>query len=68
MGICIYQKIVNSLRCSRNTIQKYQGYLNATWQYVEIEPYIAVQVGKWLSQSLSDYIQNSFSLLFSRHF
>lgn len=34
------QKVINALNCSRNTIQKYQGYLIATWQYIEFEPYI----------------------------
>ncbi|MBM3198769.1 MAG: ATP-binding protein, partial [Chlamydiae bacterium] len=34
------QKIVKALNCSRNTLQKYQRYLQATWQYMEIEPFI----------------------------
>ena len=52
------QKVINALSCSRNTIQKYQGYLNATWQYVEIEPYIGNTL-KRLVKSPKGYLKNN---------
>ncbi len=52
------QKAINALQCSRNTIQKYQGYLIATWQYSEIEPYI-VNTLKRLVKSPKGYLKNN---------
>ncbi len=52
------QKVINALNCSRNTIQKYQGYLNATWQYIEIEPYIGNTL-KRLVKSPKGYLKNN---------
>jgi predicted AAA+ superfamily ATPase len=52
------QKVINALQCSRNTIQKYQGYLIATWQYVEIEPYIGNTL-KRLVKSPKGYLRNN---------
>jgi len=52
------QKVVNALSCSRNTIQKYQGYLTATWQYIEIEPYIGNTL-KRLVKSPKIYLINN---------
>jgi uncharacterized protein len=52
------QKVINALHCSKNTIQKYQGYLNATWQYVEIEPYIENTL-KRLVKSPKGYLKNN---------
>ncbi len=51
-------KVVNALQCSKNTIQKYQGCLNATWQYVEIEPYIGNTL-KRLVKSPKGYLKNN---------
>jgi uncharacterized protein len=52
------QKMINALQCSRNTVQKYQGYLIATWQYVEIEPYIGKTL-KRLVKSSKGYFRNN---------
>ena len=52
------QKVINALQCSRNTIQKYQGYLMATWQYVEVEPYIGNTL-KRLVKSPKVYLKNN---------
>lgn len=52
------QKVVNALQCSRQTMQKYQGYLMATWQYVEVEPYI-VNTLKRLVKSPKGYLRNN---------
>lgn len=52
------QKVVNALRCARNTLQKYQGYLNATWQYIEIAPYIGNTL-KRLVKSPKGYLKNN---------
>jgi predicted AAA+ superfamily ATPase len=52
------QKVINALHCSRNTIQKYQGCLNATWQYDEIEPYIGNTL-KRLVKSPKGYLKNN---------
>ena len=52
------QKIINALQCSRNTILKYQGFLMATWQYVEIEPYIGSTL-KRLVKSSKGYLKNN---------
>ena len=52
------QKVINALRCSRNTMQKYQGYLIATWQYVEIEPYIPNTL-KRIVKSPKGYLRNN---------
>lgn len=52
------QKVINALNCSRNTVQKYQGYLSATWQYVEIEPYIANTL-KRVVKSPKVYLRNN---------
>jgi predicted AAA+ superfamily ATPase len=52
------QKVLNALQCSRMTMQKYLGYLTASWQYVEIEPYI-VSTLKRLVKSPKGYLQNN---------
>lgn len=52
------QKVINALNCSRNTVQKYQGYLSATWQYVEIEPFITSTL-KRLVKSPKVYLRNN---------
>ncbi len=52
------QKVINALRCSRNTMIKYQGFLMATWQYVEIEPYIGNTL-KRLVKSSKGYLRNN---------
>lgn len=52
------QRVINALQCSRNTMQKYQGYLIATWQYVEIEPYI-VNTLKRLVKSPKGFLRNN---------
>jgi uncharacterized protein len=52
------QKVINALHCSRHTIQKYQGYLNATWQYTEVEPYIGNTL-KRLVKSPKGYLTNN---------
>lgn len=52
------QKVINALHCSRNTIQKYQGYLSATWQCVEIEPFITNTL-KRLVKSPKGYLRNN---------
>jgi len=52
------QKVINTLQCSRNTVEKYQGYLMATWQYVEIEPYIGNTL-KRLVKSSKGYLRNN---------
>lgn len=52
------QKVINALQCSRNTIQKYQGYLMASWQYVEVEPYIGNTL-KRLVKSPKVYLKNN---------
>ena len=52
------QKVINALQCSRNTIQKYQAYLIATWQYVEVEPYIGNTL-KRLVKSPKMYLKNN---------
>jgi predicted AAA+ superfamily ATPase len=52
------QKLINALNCSRNTIQKYQGYLKATWQYVEIEPFITNTL-KRIVKSPKAYLRNN---------
>ena len=52
------QKVVDVLRCSRNTLLKYQGYLMATWQYIEIEPYIGSTL-KRLVKSPKGYLRNN---------
>jgi len=52
------QKVINALNCSRNTMQKYQGYLSATWQYVEIEPFITNTL-KRLVKSPKVYLRNN---------
>jgi hypothetical protein len=52
------QKVINALKCSRNTIQKYQGYLMATWQYFEVEPYIGNTL-KRLVKSPKVYLKNN---------
>lgn len=51
-------KIMNALGCARNTIQKYQGYLIATWQYLEVEPYISNTL-KRLVKSPKIYLRNN---------
>lgn len=52
------QKVINALQCARNTMQKYQGYLIATWQYIEIEPYIGNTL-KRLVKSPKGYLKNN---------
>jgi len=52
------QKVINALHCSRNTMQKYQGYLTASWQYIEIEPYITNTL-KRLVKSPKGYLRNN---------
>ena len=52
------QKVMNALQCSRGTIQKYQGYLGATWQYVEIEPYVENTL-KRVVKSAKSYLRNN---------
>jgi predicted AAA+ superfamily ATPase len=52
------QKVVNALQCSRNTLQKYEGYLAATWQYFEVEPYIGNTL-KRLVKSPKGYLRNN---------
>lgn len=52
------QKVINALNCSRNTVQKYQGYLSATWQYVEIEPFVNNTL-KRLVKSPKVYLRNN---------
>lgn len=52
------QKVINALQCSRNTVKKYQGYLIASWQYVEIEPYIGNTL-KRLVKSSKGYLRNN---------
>lgn len=52
------QKIMNALQCSRGTVQKYQGYLGATWQYVEVEPYIENTL-KRVVKSAKIYLRNN---------
>jgi predicted AAA+ superfamily ATPase len=52
------QKVINALNCSKNTIQKYQGYLISTWQYLEIEPYISNTL-KRLVKSPKGYLRNN---------
>ncbi len=52
------QKVINTLNCSRITVQKYQGYLTATWQFVEIEPYIGNTL-KRLVKSPKGYLRNN---------
>ena len=52
------QKVINALKCSRNTMLKYQGFLMATWQYVEIEPYIGNSL-KRLVKSSKGYLKNN---------
>lgn len=52
------QKVINALNCSRNTIHKYQGYLIATWQYVQIEPFITNTL-KRLVKSPKGYLRNN---------
>ena len=51
------QKVINALQCSRNTVQKYQGYLNATWQYIEIEPYIGNTLKRLVKSALQNMIK-----------
>ena len=53
-----HQKVINALGCSRNTINKYQGYILATWQYVEIEPYIT-STSKRIVKSSKGYLRNN---------
>lgn len=52
------QKVINALKCSRNTIQKYQRHLMATWQYVEVEPYIGNTL-KRIVKSPKVYLKNN---------
>lgn len=52
------QKVINALQCSRNTIQKYQGYLISTWQYIEIEPFI-MNTMKRIVKSPKGYLRNN---------
>lgn len=52
------QKVINSLGCSRNTMEKYQGFLIATWQYAEIEPFI-MNTMKRLVKSPKGYLSNN---------
>lgn len=52
------QKVINALQCSRNTMQKYQGYLIATWQYTEVESYIGNTL-KRLVKSPKGYLRNN---------
>ncbi len=52
------QKIMHSLQCARNTLLKYQGYLIATWQYLEIEPYINNTL-KRVVKSSKGYLRNN---------
>ena len=52
------QKVINALNCARQTMQKYQGCLAATWQYVEIEPYIGNTI-KRLVKSPKGYLRNN---------
>ncbi len=52
------QKIINALHCSRNTLHKYQGYLMASWQYFEIEPFIGNTI-KRLVKSPKGYLKNN---------
>ena len=52
------QKVIHALQCSRNTLIKYQGFLMATWQYIEIEPFIGNTL-KRIVKSSKGYLKNN---------
>jgi predicted AAA+ superfamily ATPase len=52
------QKFIDALGCSRNTLAKYQGYLSATMQYLELYPYIN-STFKRLVKSPKGYLLNN---------
>ena len=52
------QRLLSALGCSRNTLNKYRGYLMATMQYKEVFPYINSTV-KRLVKSPKGYLINN---------
>ena len=52
------QKLLMALRCSRNTLVKYRGYLAATMQYEEVFPYVNSTV-KRVVKSPKGYVINN---------
>lgn len=52
------KKIIEALGCSRNTLQKYRTYLQATLQYSDIYPYIN-STAKRLVKSPKGYMSNN---------
>ena len=52
------KKIVDALSCSRDTLKKYRGYLEATLLYREIYPYISCTV-KRLVKTPKGYLMNN---------
>jgi hypothetical protein len=51
-------KVLEALSCSRDTLNKYRGYLSATLMYEELYPYIGSSL-KRLSKSPKVYLQNN---------
>jgi len=52
------KKVMHALQSSRDTIKKYQGYLLATWQYIEIEPYVKNTLRR-IVKSPKGYLKNN---------
>lgn len=52
------QKLLEVLRCSRDTLKKYRGYLQATLLYIEIFPYIGVTLNKLVKSPKAYMLDN----------
>ena len=52
------KKLIGSLHCSRNTLEKYRNFLLATLQYTEVYPYIESSL-KRLTKSPKGYLINN---------
>jgi predicted AAA+ superfamily ATPase len=52
------KRIVDALRCSRDTVKKYQGFLSATLLFSEIYPYIGSTL-KRLTKTPKGYLLNN---------